>query len=988
MDEAPVIRPVPFQRASLGQADAPDGWGAAGAQTTSHAHAGDPPHREGRAGPGRSAAAPGARSGSGFVGRSRELEALRDLGAVATSGGVAGAILISEPGLGKSRLLAEAVPKLGLPVLRVQGYEPGRDIALAAAGGLLRALSRAPTAGRRLDDLLVGEAATSDALGAIQLFEVAFRCLTELRPLAIVADDLQWADAQTLALLQYLVTAARAERVGLLLLCASRPSETLEPFAERLHDLLATDSFERIELSPLEHDEGMELANLLAPGLAHAAREELWRRALGSPFWLAALVSSSGGGTDPRQLLRNRYAGLEADAGHLFALLVVAGEPLTVTDLADMLGWPEERTRLAGRSLVNRGLGLMNGSLRVAHDLIRESAINELPEAERRGLHRRLAEWLEGSDNEDVRALSHALEHRVAAGLPAGEVALRIAGSPQRRLIGAEGLSTLAGSADAASGSGGVSLRRAVARLASELGQWDVAITRWGELADRLPGEAERAEAALAAAAAAFRLGRSVDVHAFARRARAAARADPRIAIEADCRDAQAFNWLEGRPADAQPLVDRATGAAEALVERVGGVAALDDAACDTYVRAMRAKLDAAIRRADAETVAGCADLIQRAARDPAEVLAAASDAIFSMLQFEGLPGPAEPRARRALEEARRLALPSLEVEATHWVAWIAQHRGRLDEASRLMQQMTVLADRVGPPRRFTRAQLRAVAHSVEASRGDWRGAIAGVERAIAAEPDPHFRLVIRMLHVWLLGRFGVPGSTRLKAVLDGFEPDIEAAGCGRCRWESVLHMAEAAARLGSVDLAESLLREWDAGQPRPRPGPAARRAYAGALVAAWRDPEVGLPLFDRATELAAAAGHDLMRLWIDLDRAVALARIDRDRAVIALQGVARDAEAMGAASERLLAMRELRVLGVRTWRRGRTAEAGQLTGREREIAELVAAGASNPEIAQTLFVSRKTVERHVSNILARLGARNRAELATRLARKDEGVAR
>jgi DNA-binding NarL/FixJ family response regulator len=42
----------------------------------------------------------------------------------------------------------------------------------------------------------------------------------------------------------------------------------------------------------------------------------------------------------------------------------------------------------------------------------------------------------------------------------------------------------------------------------------------------------------------------------------------------------------------------------------------------------------------------------------------------------------------------------------------------------------------------------------------------------------------------------------------------------------------------------------------------------------------------------------------------------------------------------------------------------------------MVSAGASNPEIAAALFLSRKTIERHVSNILAKLGLRNRAELA------------
>ena len=88
------------------------------------------------------------------------------------------------------------------------------------------------------------------------------------------------------------------------------------------------------------------------------------------------------------------------------------------------------------------------------------------------------------------------------------------------------------------------------------------------------------------------------------------------------------------------------------------------------------------------------------------------------------------------------------------------------------------------------------------------------------------------------------------------------------------------------------------------------------------------------------------------------------------------------------VAAKRLRSLGVRTWRRGRTRGAA-LTEREHTIAQLIAEGASNPEIAQRLFLSRKTVERHVSNLLKKVGVRNRAELAARVAELEvEGVPR
>jgi len=124
-----------------------------------------------------------------------------------------------------------------------------------------------------------------------------------------------------------------------------------------------------------------------------------------------------------------------------------------------------------------------------------------------------------------------------------------------------------------------------------------------------------------------------------------------------------------------------------------------------------------------------------------------------------------------------------------------------------------------------------------------------------------------------------------------------------------------------------------------------------------------------------------LMRdaLWADLDRGAALALFDRSAAVDVYRSVAARAEAGGALTDLTVAKQRLRALGARTAPPRRTKLPMDLSRREYEVARLVASGKSNPEIAQTLFVSRKTVERHVSAALKKVGARNRAGLAARL---------
>ena len=304
--------------------------------------------------------------------------------------------------------------------------------------------------------------------------------------------------------------------------------------------------------------------------------------------------------------------------------------------------------------------------------------------------------------------------------------------------------------------------------------------------------------------------------------------------------------------------------------------------------------------------------------------------------------------------------------------------RGRLPEALD-MAEGAVEAGRLAGNRQLTAWALVAEGWTA-AMAGNLKRAHAAAEEAvalIAGVDDSVLTLATHIHAAVIFHEAGDPIRCLQQAAVAG-APELESVEPGRRAW---LQATLAAVELerGNREAADAMLARAERSLPGGLPRSEAAVLHTRAMLAS------DATLADRAVALAESAGATVEagRSRVLAGRLRALGG-DTDAALAAHTRAEADLRACGADRFADEAARELRRLGGRPAPRQRrtTAATGlaALSGREREIAELVALGHTNRQIAGELFLSEKTIEGHLTNVFSKLGVPSRAAVAASVA--------
>jgi DNA-binding CsgD family transcriptional regulator/tetratricopeptide (TPR) repeat protein len=941
----------------------------------------------------------------------RSDELLRIDAALAEARAGRGTFLVIEgpAGIGKTALLAAArtaAAKSGMRVLRARGAELERDFAF----GVVRQLLEPPLAGAsELERADVLQAAAGVAAGLLGLpgarpagslpstgvdpsFAIVhglyWLCanLAAVGPLCLIVDDLHWADAPSMRYLAFLLP--RLEELDVALVVATRPQEPGID-ADLLAALTTDPSADVICLRPLTRAGVAEFVeSRLGAAPDSVFVEACWRATRGAPILLNLLVEAlSEGGIAPtaesgRHVERigartvGRSIGLRLrrlpDHAQRLARSLAVLEQGELLPAARLAGIDLDEAAEAAELLGAAGILEPGRPLTFVHPIVRSGIYAELSDAERARGHRRAAELLAEQPGTDERVVKHLL-----ATEPAGD------GWVLERLVAAAAAAGKQGAPD----SEAVFLRRALAepppreeqsQLLLDLGMAEASVghPEWPESMQRAIDTAPSAEtagmSALVLGLALFRAQRFAEaVSVFDRAAASYAVPDSALALALE---AAALVAVLNDPKSAPSVSFRREQVlARATADSAAPPEVLAAAAFVSVLTNERAELGAELANR-ALRAGGTAP--PQSGIPPWFVFASwFSQMTFSLLWAERY-AEVRPLLDVSVAQARVTGDGArLAVGLAHR-GLLALRRGDLFAAEGDTRTALAAAELPAP------AVFRLLNAGVLVETLVERGELDAAEQVLApSDPEAESGSIPAFLLRAARGRLRVAQGR----VAEGLE-DFLAVGAGLARalitcpsylpWRSQAALAQLA--LGDREAAERLAHEeveLARSFGAPRALGVAKRA-AGVVAGA-----------ERGEALLREAVDDLERGDAALERARALAdlgamlrrRNRRTEARELLREALDAAHRSGAGRLAAYAETELRATGARP-RRVVLTGPDSLTASERRVAELASEGLTNREIAQTLFVTARTVEGHLTSAFRKLRLDSREQLAGALA--------
>lgn len=411
-------------------------------------------------------AAPAALAEAG-TGREGELAAIAQCLQAAAEGRGCTVALCGEPGIGKSHTAREAARRATAQGVQVfwgrcneepgaPPYWPWQQVLQswmatqpdAALAGLPRPAAAAladlvPELAARLPDL-PPVPASSDALQArFRLFEAVanfWRHVTETAPVLLVLDNVHWADASSLKLLEYLAPELPGLRLLVLVTYREMELSRQHPLSGTLGELSARCTLRRLRLVGLDraHTAAM-MARALGNAVADDLVDEVHRRTEGNPLFVGEMARLllqegllAGGKVLPpqripegiREVIGRRLNRLSERTNQVLACASIFGRRFEAHLLAPVLDdIDEDGCALAlEEALAARILEALPepGRYRFGHALFRETLYEEIPPPRRSRLHLRVARTLEARAADSPR-LAAALAYQYGAALPGGD---------------------------------------------------------------------------------------------------------------------------------------------------------------------------------------------------------------------------------------------------------------------------------------------------------------------------------------------------------------------------------------------------------------------------------------------------------------------------------------------------------------------------------------------------------------------------------------